>query len=558
MINVELIYGAGFPWYSEGDCHVKGFAHVEGQGIMRGKDLLAYFRDGSCFDDFTSRVSRANGMFSVVVLKKGKAWLGVDRMRTFPLFYDCMAGDGSAIAGTAVISDSAQRIREETGSRRLNHAAVNEFLATGYVTGKETLAEGICQVQASEVIEIQVPDTEASRPRFNSALYSTYRTSRVRGQPTEELEKELEKVTRNVFACLVESLEGRPVFLALSGGFDSRFVAAMLKKTGYPSVTCFSYGREGNPDMLRAREVAERLGFPFIPIIYTPELIGDFLGEREFYEYVDFSSNLSSMFFMQEYFAVKYLKEQGKAPPEAVFIPGHSGDFFGGSQLLKHGLHAGKEELEKTVRRIYDVKYAWFGQAGAARKALLRRIECSILDKGNTGDTLPYSLHEDWDLKEKLAKFIVNSCNVYGWYGFEYRLPLYDYEFQDFFRDLTFGLKANKRLYDDFLIRRVFGDLGLNFPQELQPDLRTQRRTLMKKNIRKILPALLVPSTLSRQDPICYYEITRALRQDLARKGTRIRIRGNSYNSLIVQWYIEYLKAGWHAVTEDLRAAPDL
>ena len=85
--------------------------------------------------------------------------------------------------------------------------------------------------------------------------------------------------------------------------------------------------------------------------------------------------------------------------------------------------------------------------------------------------------------------------------------------------------------------------MGLNFTEELQPDVKTQQRARLKRRIRNLLPESLVPITLSPEDPIFYYEITRMLRQDLARRGIKLKIRGNSYNSLIVQWYIESLKS---------------
>jgi hypothetical protein len=52
-----------------------------------------------------------------------------------------------------------------------------------------------------------------------------------------------------------------------------------------------------------------------------------------------------------------------------------------------------------------------------------------------------------------------------------------------------------------------------------------------------------MPTTLSKQDPIFYQEITTMLKRDLESRGIRAAIRGNSYNSLIVQWYIEHLKS---------------
>jgi asparagine synthase (glutamine-hydrolysing) len=358
----------------------------------------------------------------------------------------------------------------------------------------------------------------------------------------DDLENELERITGRLLERLVESLQGRPAAIALSGGYDSRFIAAMLKKAAYPDLACFSYGRHRNPDLLRAEEIAGRLGIKFIPVVYTDEMIRDFHLDEGFKQYIKFSSNHASMFFMQEYFAMKHIRENGLIPENAVIIPGHSGDFFGGSQLVKHGLHGGKEPLSGTVRRIYHTKYAWGQDRGKTRKSMLSRIQRTLREKDIVDCALPYSAHEDWDLKEKLAKFIVNSCNVYAWFGYEYRLPLYDYELQDFFRDVPFELKASKKLYDSFLRDYVFAGPGLNFESELQPGEAALIKARLKKKIRSMLPGSLIPVTVSRRDPIFYYEITRILRQDLQANGIGIKIRGNSYNSLIVQWYLEHLK----------------
>ena len=538
MARIDLINNSGFLWHTKGNCHVKGFAHTADGQYLRGDALAGYFEAGSGFEDFTGRVAGANGMFSVVMVSGSKVWMAVDRMRTFPVFYT--AGDSGLL-----VSDSVDHLIKSLGGWKINTDASAEFLATGYVTGKETLAGQIFQVQAAETLEIIFsPGAGIQAGRTSSSVYSSYRTRKTSEESMEELADKMERITEGVFKRLVKSLQGRTAVIALSGGFDSRLVAAMLKKLDYPAVICFSYGREGNPDMIRAEEVAGKLGFQFIPVIYTDELIENYLAEEAFFDYVRFSSNHVSMFFMQEYFAMKYLRENQLVPGDSVFIPGHSGDFFGGSQLIRHGLHSGREDIRRTIQRIFDVKYAWLKPGGTVRKSMMKRIESSLQEKGNSENALSYSIHEDWDLKEKLAKFIVNSCNIYAWFGYEYRLPLYDYELQDFFRDIPFELKAGKRLYDTCLIKQVFSEPGLNFPAELQPDERTQQRARLKRKIKKCLPGLLQPTTVSRLDPIFYYEITHALLKDLERKGIHIKIRGNSYNSLIVQWYIEYLKAG--------------
>ena len=528
MIKVELAYNQGFPWHSRDGCHVRGYI-LSGKNVyLSGNSLLDYFLRAHDYFEFIALLTEADGMFSVILTKEEKVFLATDRIRTLPLFY--------AVSGqNSIISDSVDRLHEVRGSWELDQQASMEFLATGFVTGRETLSKDIFQVQAAEAIYIEPG-------KIHQRLYATYQTS-LAGQPSfDGLLNGLERMTTKVFKRLAASLQGRTAIIALSGGFDSRFIAAMLKRLAYPRVICFTYGREGNPDMIISRKVAESLGFQWIPVVYTEALVEGFLQDNTFYDYVRYTSNWVSMFFMQEYFALRYLKEQQLIPGDSVFIPGHSGDFFAGSQFIKHGIAAGDESIKRISKRIWDIKYNLCKPSLDSRRIMMSRICRTLMEKRFVDNARSWSVYEDWDLKEKLAKFIVNSCNVYAWFGYEYRLPFYDVAFQEFFRDVPYAYKLNKKLYDSFLVNGLFKEYGLNQPNEIQPGARIQRMAKLKRNLKKMIPERFLPSLPPRQDPIFYYEITRILQEDMAEKGIRINIRGRSYNSLIVQWYIEYLK----------------
>jgi asparagine synthase (glutamine-hydrolysing) len=528
MIKVELKYDQGFPWHSRDGCHVRGYVLAGKNQYLSGDSLVDYFLQADDYFDFIALLKAADGMFSVILVRDGKAYFAVDRIRALPLFY--------VISGTnSIVSDAVDRIHEVRGSWELNQHASVEFLATGYVTGRETLSRDICQVQAAEAIYIEPG-------KIHQRLYDTYQTSGAEQQSYTSLQRGLEGVTEKVFRRLAVSLQGRTAVIALSGGYDSRFIAAMLKRMAYPRVICFTYGREGNPDMVLSGKVAGILGFRWIPVTYTEELVEGYLQDEAFYDYIRYTSNWISMFFMQEYFALKYLKEHQLIPDDAVIIPGHSADFFAGSQFIKHGISAADESLRKISRRIWDIKYNLCKPPRDARRIMMARICRTLMEKRYIDHARSWSVYEDWDLKEKLAKFLVNSCNVYAWFGYEYRLPFYDVTFMDFFRDVPYAYKINKKLYDPFLVDGLFRQYGLNLPREIQPGAGVQRLARIKRKLKKILPEALLPSSPSRQDPIFYYEITRILRDDLAQKGIRTAIRGRSYNSLIVQWYIEYLK----------------
>ncbi len=266
MISLNLIYNAGFSWHFKGECHVKGFVHTQDKRYLNGETLLDYFQDCQDFREFRSRVAEANGMFSVVVIREGKAWLAVDRIRTFPLFYtypetsfsgmprateEQHSPSGAGYGPGIFVSDSVNQIIDSLGGWTMNQDASTEFQATGYVTGKETLAEGIFQVQAAELIEFKAQDTPGDKGgQLRMELYSSYRSAETHDGSIRELEEVMDGITSRVFKRLLDSLKGRTAVVALSGGYDSRLIAAMLKKLEFPDVICFSYGRRGNPDML--------------------------------------------------------------------------------------------------------------------------------------------------------------------------------------------------------------------------------------------------------------------------------------------------------------------
>ena len=392
-LHIRLNFTGGFSWFSDENVYCKGFVFTPDGKFLRGKPMLEYFAGIRDTNELTRKVSQANGMFSVILFGENRVWIACDRMRTFPLFYS-FAGDPGMI-----VSDSVEQIIADTGEWSLNPEASLEFLAAGYVTGRETLARDIWQVRSAEIIEICMYDKEKTGTttrenqaglihesegiRISSGIYSSYRCRDSRLISLDEAMQELDDVLKGLFQRLVDSLQGRTAVIALSGGYDSRLILAMLHKLKYKNLVCFSYGREGNAEIQIAGRVCEKLGTRFIPVIYTRQLIEGFADNPAFREYAAYSSNRVSMFFLQEYFAVMYLKEKELIPHDAVFIPGHSGDFFAGSQLIKHGLVESDESIDKIVRRIVHLKYSWTDGRKEHLKVFAERVKHSIREKSS-------------------------------------------------------------------------------------------------------------------------------------------------------------------------------
>lgn len=551
MIHIALEHNRGFAWTEQGGIWTKCFIYREGECVT-GQALCAYFRDVAGVASFREKLAGCNGSFSVII-SRDDVLLACDPVRIFPLFY---VTDGKDI----FISDSAENLVKNAGSTELNitgqtsqatldgegllpvgpqihksllnESAAGEFLATGYVTGKETLVRNLFQVQAGEIIDL-------SAAGAGGTFYATYQADKYSDEDYHGLADRLERILEDVFSRLIKSVEGCTVVVPLSGGYDSRLIAAMLKKLGYSKVICYTYGRPGGADIEPSKKAAGILGWPWIYVEYNQELIKNYLTDPEFIRYYRYSANLVSMFFLQEYFAVRYLTENKLVPDDSVFVPGHSGDFIAGSMFLKHHLPQGIHPGEEIAKKIFDVKYSLCRPSGNSRNIMLERISQSLQEKVMLPDALAHTIYEDWDVKEKFAKFIVNSCNVYSWFGYEYRLPFWDREFVEFFRKVPHSYKVNKRLYDEVLVNSIFNPLELSFEQEVQPAAIVQKFEYIKSVIRRNLP--FRTGRPMKNDPLLYRELTQMMVDDLKGKGIDIRIHSRTYNSLIVQWYLKQL-----------------
>jgi asparagine synthase (glutamine-hydrolysing) len=529
MNTVLLVHNSGgFIWQRTENISVRGYLFDRSGQFFESESLLEYFSGISSFSDLEERVTYANGCFSVIFSLDEDLYIASDSVRTFPVFYRRFNDDW-------IISDDANALIKNYGKSSLNELACNEFLATGCVTGDETLTQEIFQVQAGELIHLH--GLELKRKFF-----FTYRTHQTSDAEYDELRKFGIEVFGRTFSRFINGLEGRTVIVPLSGGYDSRLIAVMLKKSGYTKVICITYGRPENPEIKISRKVAEILGFKWICIEYTDELVKGFIDDPYFKNYFPFASNLVSMFFLQEYFAIRYLKEKQLIPDDSLFVPGHSGDFIGGSHLGKYGNLLGSESTKEIADRLLMQLYSYIRPEGSVRDTMLNRIEKNLDGKFTGEHDLAYTIQEDWDFKEKLAKFITNSVSTYTFFGYGFRLPFWDKELVEFFKLLPLHMKINKYLYDDILTNEFFELAGVNFDEELQVTEKIMKRQRFKNRIKHVLPQSVMRLFLTRLDNLYYNEITRELVNDMARKGKKIEIYNNSYNSLIIQWYLEKMK----------------
>ena len=314
-VIIDLKYNGGFSWYKKLGYYFKGYL-FDNNKFLEGISAIDYLEKViDSAESLEKAIKGLVGIFSFVYGKDNIVIVCSDRVRTFPIFY-------SYSEGRTIISDDAQVCTG--GEKNIDENSSVEFLHTGYVTGNKTLLDNVYQVRAGEFIVFNSGKIEA-------ATYHSYISTATKENDIVSSSEKFIKILGDIFDRLINSLSGKTAVIPLSGGYDSRLIAVMLKNKGFEDVICFTYGRKDNLEVRISKKVAERLGYKWYFIEYNEELIKDYIITDEFKEYFKFSGNYTSMFYMQEYFAVKELKKM--LPDNSVFIPGHSGDFFGGSHL---------------------------------------------------------------------------------------------------------------------------------------------------------------------------------------------------------------------------------
>lgn len=511
MITVALEFNYGFQWFEKNGIYVKGYVFDENNNLYRNSQLIDYFFGCEKEGDFKRKLEHANGIFCVIIKRDDKAFIGADRTRTFPIFY-------AEIKNDFYISDNTYFFKNKLHLKQIDRLSQEEFLLTGYVTGEYTLLKNVYQLQAGQYL--------VAGKGIKKEYYFTYAAYTATHKTYDVLKKELLHAFEEVFGRLIASVDNRTIVIPLSGGYDSRLVAVMLKRLGYENVICFTYGRYDSFEVAISKKVAEKLGYQSIYVEYYDDLFDRFVDDDRYIKYSKFAANHTSVFLLQDYFAVKYIYDKELIPEDSIIVPGHTGDFISGAHIPK-GLRdkRGKSRIiNEILKRHYSLK----------KIVNAEEIRAKISQQLNEG--FAHSCFEDWELKERQAKFIVNANRTYEIFGYEHRIPLWDNAVIDFFKHLDIKYKLNKKFYNTVLEKTIFINYGFDFKEINKGNELIQR---IKMFIKQYVPEYIFDKYKSRRDIYCFYPVDKQLLDSITYTDG-IDIWND--NSVIAYWYLEGLK----------------
>ncbi|MDF1876084.1 asparagine synthase, partial [Sulfurimonas sp. SAG-AH-194-I05] len=309
---------------------------------------------------------------------------------------------------------------------------------------------------------------------------------------------ELSAVTLSIFKKIINNLNGRQVIIPLSAGNDSRLVASCLKHLGYTNVLCYSYGTNGNFESEIARVIAKKVGYEFIFIPMTHKKEKKYYNSKEYQKFLTFADTCSSIQFIQSISTIRYLKENDLIDSDAVFINGNSGDFISGGHISgkvqnDNSVLSKEERLNIILDQIIKKHFTLWGYLKTDFNLL--KIQDLLQKELKNENIVLDSINHDHGVYEYLefinrqSKYVITGQRVYEFYGYEWRLPLWDDEYLNFWKKIPKEYKVNQKLYKDMLKLSNFGDVWSN-------DIPVNRYNIVPKWIVPIRMISKVPFTL--------------------------------------------------------------
>jgi asparagine synthase (glutamine-hydrolysing) len=490
-------------WFQGENLWVRGTAFVNNTKITQ-KDLASWASQIS-HEDLAKELRSANGFFSAVYSNGTKGWMAVDKIRSFPIFYGQKNGQ-------LFISDDAHWVKEHVGDTEYDPIAKTEFLLTGYVTGADTLYPDVKQVQAGEVIYFKIGTH--GEITFEPVRYYRYIHHDYFEKTEEELLEIFDDCLLKVFNRLIDFANGRTIVVPLSGGYDSRLIVLMLKRMGYEKVIAFSYGKEGNEEARVSKEVASQLRIPWEFVPYTNEKWYEWYHSEEMDQYRKMADGCCALPHIQDWPAVKELKESGRIPKDAVFVPGLSADLPAGSRskkfphLYKQQTFDKKLFLEASLKFHYSL-FDWSKQREELQPLFEERILRSL---GSTESFIETAgAFEAWDIAERQAKYINNSIRVYEFFSYDWWTPFWDDDFICFFSKTSPQNRDAQNLYVIFLRKLSRAQrLIIADPPPLKNVILRRIKKVMPSFLRQKLKTLYKAISLRRfyeKNSMCWYGI---------------------------------------------------
>ena len=420
-------------------------------------DRILSFFNSDYIDDsgVVKYISSIRGNFSIIIITSLRKIISVDHIRSIPMYY--LINDKSII-----VTDDTDFLQKQLNKRNyISEFSKLQVLMSGYTLFDDTLYAGIKSFIPGQLFIHNITSTSVHNINNYRAWFE------VKNKNIESLDyyqSRFNDVMLEVMSETIDSLNCRQVVIPLSGGYDSRLIASLLRHYNYENVICFTYGMVNNFEALAAEDLAKSLDYKwfFIDLNIRDQI--NFYKSDDFFSYLEFADTADSVSYYQGLYSVKYLKENKLIDKDAVFINGNSGDFITGGHMSKMYQFCDQKYLDRNIFEVMINKhYSLWGHIKT--KTNIKRVTDRINDKYkylknlygfdiNACDFVYY-----YEFMNRQSKYVIQGQKVFEYYGYDWRMPLWDSKLIEFWSIVPNNYKNEQMLYKSTLLKYNYSNV---------------------------------------------------------------------------------------------------
>ena len=421
-------------------------------------------------------INKLNGFFCILYKNDKNIIIASDIIRSFPLFY-------SLNENLIFISDNPHWIKKFYFKNNIDEVSKLEFLLTGYVTGKETLYKNIKQLQAAEMISFDLNQYHNIKS-FRYYNFFEHEDFKINYKKLFQLHDYL---INDVFKRLIKYANNRKIVIPLSGGFDSRLVALMLKKLNYKNILSFTFGEYNCNEYKVSKEVANNLKIDWEFIPYDNQKTQTWYNSNEKIRFNKIGSNLSNILLDRQFPAVWKLTLDKIITQNSIFVPGHTADFISGGHVPFNIFE--RPDKKDLINAIVNKNYVMWRLKNKDLKKIFKEKIGQILDSQSHFKSIKADrIYENWEWQERQVKLIINSSTrLYEFWNHDWWFPFWDKDYVQFWNRVPLRFRINNRLYQDYVIELYSKIGGLSKKKAKKRDNNLNKLNSIKYEINKII-----------------------------------------------------------------------
>ena len=171
---------------------------------------------------------------------------------------------------------------------------------------------------------------------------------------------------------------------------------------------------------------------------------------------------------MQDVSEVYDIKINNLVDKSAVFVNGNSGDYITGGHVPANIQSLSNYNIESLLSEYFNKHYSlWECLKTPESENIIINGLYEVMSHRKIPSDMPsnyiHSIIESIEYVGRQTMYVVDQQNSYKFSGYDWRLPLWDSIFMDFWEGIPYEYKVNQSLYKEVLLENNWGGVWNEF-----------------------------------------------------------------------------------------------